>query len=545
MDGVNFSADMSLQQNSDEIIPKLKEEGWKHLTLKVRKGAGYTEDKFGILIRDVSNPLKRGKSFVNHEVNFTNEGVSEKNKGLTQIEEYSNHAALNTSEDLGVGNDYGCPIVEIDPHSFGNAVKSLGNIPTVSRMKEDEPRLTIAIDTEFVYDPDGRKILSWQFAFSDYDLSVVHQVVIFSLHGDRLPLGLAISWITSFFQLYNLPYSSLKNKGFLRRDTRRWIVPCLDDKSGELTYVTCRTFDEALETCNVTSFVDSLNNVTSRHKLNPKIDGDVGYVNDYSDYNNKALPITLLFHTGIADLTGFGFTDFDKDVLRRVSSVSGGLVSILGFYTYPSDVFRYWNFYPVHIVIRDTMCFAPAKKKSLANLGDSIGVENAIRNEISKALSDKLEATLLGNGAGNAYTPAGLFSYTAITTGAVEDFSGITTLDEGVEEVGVDLNACKYIVSPSAKASLRNMAKSTKSTQLVMEGNEIDGTQALCTAHVPSGKIVYGDWSNLVIANWDNVQIDVVRDSANLINGQVMIIINAFVDGVVVRPEAFAIAEVE
>lgn len=176
---------------------------------------------------------------------------------------------------------------------------------------------------------------------------------------------------------------------------------------------------------------------------------------------------------------------------------------------------------------------------------DSIGVENAIRNEISKALADKLEATLLGSGAGNAYTPAGLFSLTAVTTGAVEDFSGITVLEEGVEENGVDLDACKYIVSPSAKASLRNMAKSSKSTQLVMEGNEIDGTQALTTAHVPSGKFVYGDWSNLVIATWDNVQIDVVRDSANLINGQVMIIVNAYVDGAVVRPEAFAIGEVE
>ena len=176
---------------------------------------------------------------------------------------------------------------------------------------------------------------------------------------------------------------------------------------------------------------------------------------------------------------------------------------------------------------------------------DSIGVENAIRNEISKALSDKLEATLLGSGAGNAYTPAGLFSLTAVTSGAVADFSGITSLEEGVEEVGVDLDACKYIVSPSAKASLRNMAKSSKSTQLVMEGNEIDGTQALTTAHVPSGKFVYGDWSNLVIGVWDNVQMDVVRDSANLINGQVMIVLNAFVDGVVVRPEAFAIGEVE
>ncbi len=375
MDGVNFKADTSLQQNSEEIISKLKEEGWTHLTLKVRKGAGYTEDKFGILIRDVRNPLNREKSFVNHEENFTNEGVSEKNKGLKKIDKPSNHKALNTSEDVGVGNDYGYPKVVIDPRSSENAVvKSLGDIPTVARMKEEDSRLVIAIDTEFVYDSDGRKILTWQFAFSDFDLSVIHQVVFFSLQGDRLTLGSALSWLISFFQLYRLPFCSLKNKGFLRRDTRRWKVPHLDDK-GELKYVSCHSYEEALETCNVAPFVDSLKNVTSAHKLNRKVDGDVGYVNDYSEYNDTALPITLLFHTGIADLTGFSFNDFDKDVLRRVSSVSGGLVSILGYYTYPSDVFRYWNFYPIHIVIRDTMCFAPAKSKSLENLGRAIGVE--------------------------------------------------------------------------------------------------------------------------------------------------------------------------
>lgn len=307
---------------------------------------------------------------------FSNSSVTEKKEGLTQIEKTSNNEALRVLVEEGVGNDYGCPTVEIDPVSSRNAVvKTLGDIPTVSRMKDYESSLVIAIDTEFVYDSDGRKILTWQLAFCDYDQSVVHQVVVFSLLGDRLPLGLALSWLISFFQLYNLPYCSLKSKGFMRRDTRRWIVPCLDDKSGEQTYVSCRSYEEALETCNIATFVESLKNATSAHKLNHKIDGDVGYVNDYSDFNDKALPVTLLFHTGIADLTGFGFTDFDKDVLRRVSSVSGGLVSILGFYTYPSDVYRYWNFYPIHIVIRDTMCFAPAKKKSLANLGKAIGVE--------------------------------------------------------------------------------------------------------------------------------------------------------------------------
>lgn len=375
MDSVNFKADISLHENFEEIIPKLKEAGWKHLTLKVRKGAGYTEDKFGIFIRDITNPLKQQKSIVNQKEKFTNDTISEKKQGLTKSQESANHAALNVPEEVGVGNDYGCPIVEIDPRPPENAaVKTLGDIPTVARMKEEESRLVIAIDTEFVYDSDGRKILTWQFAFIGDDSSVVHQVVFYSLQGDRLTLSLAISWLISFFQLYNLSFSNLKNKGFLRRETRRWTVPRVDDR-GKLTTVTCRTYDEALAACNDAAFFERLKESTSSHRLNPDVDGDVGYVNDYSDYNDRSLPVTLLFHTGIADLTGFGFTDFDKDVLRRVSSVSGGLVSILGFYTYPSDVYRYWNFYPIHVVIRDTMCFAPAKKKSLENLGKSIGVE--------------------------------------------------------------------------------------------------------------------------------------------------------------------------
>lgn len=182
--------------------------------------------------------------------------------------------------------------------------------------------------------------------------------------------------------------------------------------------------------------------------------------------------------------------------------------------------------------------FYPVSLQLLAQ--DSIGVENAIRKEIEKALADKLEATVLGSAAGDVNTPEGIFANTAVTTGNVADFKGITTLEEAVEENGVDIANCKYIVSPSAKASLRNMAKSAKSTQLVMEGNQIDGTEAYTTAHVPANKFIYGDFSNLVLGFWDSVQLEVVKDSAYLKNGQVVIIVNAYVDGAVIRPEAFA-----
>lgn len=168
---------------------------------------------------------------------------------------------------------------------------------------------------------------------------------------------------------------------------------------------------------------------------------------------------------------------------------------------------------------------------------DSIGVEAKIRADIAKAVNAKLESVLLGAAAGSTTQPAGLF-YNQ-TPAVIEDFAGITTLEAGVETDNV-YGDMKYIVSPSAKADLRAMAKSTKSTQLVMENGTIDGTEVFSTSHVADKNIVYGDFSNVVIATWDNVQIDVVRDVASVGNGQVTIVVNAYVDGALVRPEALA-----
>lgn len=165
---------------------------------------------------------------------------------------------------------------------------------------------------------------------------------------------------------------------------------------------------------------------------------------------------------------------------------------------------------------------------------DSIGIEAKIREDISKAVSSKLEATLLGDAAGSETKPAGLFYDTSVNI--VENFGDITELESLVEAENFG-GEMKYIVSPSAKADLRAMAKSSKSTQLVMENGEIDGTPVFATSHVGDKFMAYGDWSNLVIATWDNVQIDVVRDVASVGNGQVTIVVNAFVDAALVRPE--------
>ena len=174
---------------------------------------------------------------------------------------------------------------------------------------------------------------------------------------------------------------------------------------------------------------------------------------------------------------------------------------------------------------------------------DTLGVENMIRQDIVNAINEKLEATILGAGAGDLNTPAGLFHGYA-DTNVIADFGDVADLEAKVEEKNVYGN-CKYIVSPKAKAKLRSTIKGTAGVGMIMENGAIDGTEALATSNVPAGKMLYGDFSNLVIGQWDSVILDVVRDTDSLANGCVTIVVNCYFDAKVAREGAIVAANVQ
>lgn len=166
---------------------------------------------------------------------------------------------------------------------------------------------------------------------------------------------------------------------------------------------------------------------------------------------------------------------------------------------------------------------------------DTLDVESAVREDIIKAVNAKVEETLLGSDLGDTSKPSGLFN--GKTLEKIKSFGDLVALEAKVEDANVD-GECKYVMSNKAKADFRVMPKSTKTTQLVMEQGEIDGTQVLATSHVKDQNVIYGDFSNLVIATWDNITIDVVRDVASVGNGNVTIVVNAFVDAALIRDNA-------
>ena len=82
---------------------------------------------------------------------------------------------------------------------------------------------------------------------------------------------------------------------------------------------------------------------------------------------------------------------------------------------------------------------------------DSIGVENAIREDLIKAVNAKIEETVLGDAAGTTTKPEGIFK--TIEPDTVADYAGICDKEADVEDANV-YGDCVYIMSNKGKAQM-------------------------------------------------------------------------------------------
>lgn len=171
---------------------------------------------------------------------------------------------------------------------------------------------------------------------------------------------------------------------------------------------------------------------------------------------------------------------------------------------------------------------------------DSNDAEAIIRQDLINAINSKLEATILGSGAGSATEPSGIFA--TAPTAATTTYKALATLESTVEDANV-INDCKYIMSNSAKATFRTTQKGTGTASFILEGNEIDGQTVLNTSNVEKNMFAYGDWSNLAIGQWGAVDL-VVDPYTKAADGQIRLVINAYFDAKVLRPEAIVTGKV-
>lgn len=162
---------------------------------------------------------------------------------------------------------------------------------------------------------------------------------------------------------------------------------------------------------------------------------------------------------------------------------------------------------------------------------DTIGAEAAIRRDIYNALVAQIQSTMLSADAAGTNKPAGIFN--GVTAKNITSYAELCDVEATVDDSNVK-GERKYLMSNKAKAILRCMPKSSLTTELVLDGNDIDGTPVIANSDVPTTQYAYGDFSNIVMGTWGNV--DLIIDPYTLAaENSIRIVVNAFVDWKKVR----------
>ena len=156
---------------------------------------------------------------------------------------------------------------------------------------------------------------------------------------------------------------------------------------------------------------------------------------------------------------------------------------------------------------------------------DSVGAEEMLRADIVNALVAKLEQTIFGDADGDANKPAGIF-YQAEE--ANPSWSAVCDAEADLIDY---LGEKRFVMSPSAKSAFKQTTISGEKSdlRLLMNGNEVDGYPVSASSNVVDGGYAFGDFKELVVAQWGS--IDIVVDPYTLATkNAIRLVINAFFD---------------
>ena len=171
--------------------------------------------------------------------------------------------------------------------------------------------------------------------------------------------------------------------------------------------------------------------------------------------------------------------------------------------------------------------FIDLSKQFLAQ--DSNDAEAILINDLANAIAEKLDMTIFGTGTGDTYTPAGILQGDYVTDGG--DLTGVTyntvlDLESAVEEKnGFDF---MFVCNPKVKYALKG-TQMASGLQMVWEGNEIDGYQAVVSNSVANKGILCLNPKDLAVATWSGVEI-LVDNYTQALKNNVRIVVNYLVD---------------
>ena len=161
---------------------------------------------------------------------------------------------------------------------------------------------------------------------------------------------------------------------------------------------------------------------------------------------------------------------------------------------------------------------------------DSVGAEEMLRADIVNSLVAKLEQTIFGDAAGDNTKPAGIFNSAEVVA---PSYQGVCEAEAAVTDYSGEK---RFVMGPSAKSAFKQatISGAKSDLRLLLEDGEVDGYPVSDSSNVVAGGYAFGDFSELVVAQWGG--IDIVVDPYTLATkNAIRLVINAYFDAEVRR----------
>lgn len=189
-------------------------------------------------------------------------------------------------------------------------------------------------------------------------------------------------------------------------------------------------------------------------------------------------------------------------------------------------------------------------------LQSTVGVDNLVRTDLQRAIAIALDAAAI-NGSGVSNQPTGVLTTNGIgnvemgTNGGVPTRAKLVDLVTKLATENADMGNLAFLTTPGIRGTLQQTLLDSGSGRFVWESpNQLLGYNAQVSTQVPSTltkgsasgichAIIYGNWSELMIAQWGG--IDLLADPYTLgTKAMVRVIVNSWWDLALRHVESFA-----
>lgn len=212
----------------------------------------------------------------------------------------------------------------------------------------------------------------------------------------------------------------------------------------------------------------------------------------------------------------------------------------------------------------DKFLFSPKRLGAHTNLSSqllmqsSIDAETFARNELSRAVAEKLDYTAL-NGSGATNVPLGVLNFANVNTIALGVNGGAPTRDallQMVSEIAAkdaDLGTMAFLTTPRVRYKLQTTKTDAGSGLFVWDHRMLEnllGYRAVVSNNVPSdltkgtgvdlNAAIFGVWNQLMIGQWAGADI-IVNPYTHAKEATVEIVVNSFWDINTRHDESFSV----